>query len=93
MEEVIHLAQIPNLLLLIFGAIGEHLIDGVPPLDGEELLCFQRLAVALEVHPNKLVQISLSASSNRIWTFKATKGSFKRKNVDPIVIEYMRTMP
>ena len=93
-EDILHLAQIPNLLMLVFGAVGEDLYDGdlLASLDDEELLCFQRLAVALEVHPNKLVQTGLSASSNRVWTFRATKGCFKRKNINLSVIEYMRTI-
>ena len=89
-QEVIDLAQIPNLVLLMFGCIGEDLPDDHPlsPLEAEEVLCFQHLAVALEAHPNKLMQTPLSASSNQIWTF----WSIRSGAVDRIAFDYMSTI-
>ena len=94
-EEVLSLAQIPNLLLLVFGGIGEDpsCSNPLPPLGDDKVLCFQQLAVALESHPNKLMQTRLSASSNQIWTFRSTRGYVKPNSVDPVVYEYMRKIP
>ena len=52
-EEVISLAEIPNLVLLVFGCIGRDPCDSnpLPPLADEEVVCFQQLAVALTAHP------------------------------------------
>ena len=88
-EEIVCLAEIPNLILLVFGCIGEDLHDyhALPPLEAEEVLCFQKLAAALEAHPNKLMQTRLSASSNQIWTFRSTAAGV----VDPSAFEYIST--
>ena len=99
-EELLHLAQIPNLLLLVFDGIGEdpRSSQPLPPLSDDEVLSFQQLAVALESHPNQLMQTSLSASSTQIWTFrsmwtfKSMRLSSHTKRIDPIVYEYMDTM-
>lgn len=71
-EDVVSLAEIPNLVLLIFGCIGQDPNDDDPdpPLQPEEVQTFQRLATALEAHPNRLVQTALSQSSDQIWTFR-----------------------
>ena len=89
-EEIVDLAQIPELVLLVFGCIGEdpHDDQPFPPLGDHEVRCFQHLAVALEAHPNKLMQTRLSASSTQIWTFRSIRSGV----VKPLAFGYMRTM-
>ena len=85
-EEVVCLADIPNLCLLIFGCIGQDVTDEDPdpPLDHQEVQAFQQLAVALAAHPNKLIKTALSQSSDQIWTFRASK-----HGLDPHANEYL----
>lgn len=71
----------PILVSLVFGCIGENPHDNnpAPPLEADEVLCFQELAAALEAHPNKLMQSRISACSDQIWKFRAVRGR------DPLV--------
>lgn len=75
-EEVVCLAQIPNLVSLTFGCIGTNLNDDHPaqPLALAEIRNFQQLDAALEAHPNKLTQTPASLSSDQIWNFLSFKG-------------------
>lgn len=77
-QEITCLAEIPNLLLLIFGCIGQDPNDDdpEPALQPEEIRAFQSLATALAAHPNKLLETALSQSSSQIWTFSASKHGY-----------------